>query len=360
MNDRQAAVDIVLALMQARAGRGRPALPPDPSWEEVTAVASAGLVLPALAAGARALPGGLEALGDAGAFLAAMEASNAARNARLIARLGEAAAALRQAGIAAVALKGAVFALEEPGRAPWRFLGDIDLLIPAERMDDAVAALQPLSYDAQGVADLGGELHHYPPLCHEDGETIVELHSRLFPGAGNALLPPDELLAIAKPAPSAPDVGVLPAAERMVHLIAHAQLANRRFQRRSVSLRDALDFGALMRRGDLDLDAVGERFSAHGEAPAAAGFLVATNRLLAEPFPLSGWAMSGTAWADAAIGSLSDPAGVRRRVAWQWLRDQATLLLRKEGRRRAWTGLRDPERRRRFVQRKLFGWRNIR
>lgn len=362
MKARQAAVETVLALI--RAGLGKPDagshLPADPPWEEVMAFASAGLVLPALASGGRALPGGLEALGEPGRFLAAIEASNAARNARLMLRLREAAAALGGAGIAAVALKGAVFALEEPDCAAWRFLGDLDLLIPGARMDDAVQTLQPLSYDDQGAADLGDELHHYPPLVHADGETVLELHTRLFPRAGNELLPPDELLALAQPAEAAPDVSVPPATERMVHLIAHAQLANGRYQRRTVGLRDALDFAALMRRGDIDLDQVGERFRAHGHGPAAAGFMCATNRLLSEPFPLPRWTDSGANWADTAIGSFSAPGKMRRRVAWHWLVDQAALLLRKEGRRRAWTGLRDRDRRRQFVQRKLFGWRNIR
>lgn len=358
MKARQAAVETVLALMRASLGGMQADLRPaaDPPWEEVMAVASAGLVLPALAAGAR----GLEALGEAGPFLAAMEASNAARNGRLVQRLREAASALQERGIAAVGLKGAVFALEEPDCAPWRFLGDLDLLIPADRMDDAVQALQGLSYSADGVPDLGGELHHHPPLAHADGETIVELHTRLFPRDGNGLLPPDQLLALARPAEAAPEVSVPPAADRMVHLIAHAQLANGRFRRRTVSLRDALDFAVLMRRGDIDLHQVGERFEAHGHGPAAAGFLLAMNRLLADPFPLPGWTASGTVWADAAIGSLSAPAAVKRRIAWEWLRDQAARLLRQEGRRRAWTGLRDPLRRRHFIQRKLFGWRNIR
>ena len=362
MNTREAAVETVLALMRARQAPAGPvpAWVDDAPWEEVIEVASAGLVLPALAEGARASPGGLDNLGDAGRFLAAMEASNAARNERLMLRLREAAAALGQADIAAVALKGSVFCLEEPDHAPWRFLGDLDLLIPAKRMEDAVRALQRLSYEAQDGSELGEELHHHAPLVHADGETIVELHTRLFPREGNELLPAHEILAAAQETASAPQAWVPPARQRLVHLIAHAQLANGRFRRRTVSLRDALDFAVLMQRGDIDPDEIVQHFRAHGHVEAATGFLVAMNRLLGDPFPLPRSADSGAPWADSAIASLLAPAQVRRRIAWEWLRDQAALLGRKEGRRRAWAGIRDPLRRRRFLQRKLFGWRNVR
>ena len=357
---RQAAAETIIALLRAGFCEERSAarLPADPPWEEVTEMASAGLVLPGMATGARALPGGLEALGEAGRFLAAMEAANAARNARLMRRLGEAAAALDAAGIAAVALKGAVFALEEPAQAPWRFLGDLDLLVPLAQIEAAVAALAQLSYDAQGLPDLGEELHHYPPLHHADGGTLVELHTRLFPSAGNALLPPERLLAAARPLQDAPRLAVPPPEERMVHLIAHAQIANGRHQRRALSLRDTLDFAALMRRGEIDLDSVLERFEAHGHGPAAAGFVVAMNRLLGEPYPLPLSTRPGAAWADAAIASLAARRSVPRRLAW--LAQDAGQLLHWHGWRRAWTGLRDPVRRRHFLQRKLFGWRTMR
>lgn len=359
---RQGAVDRVVALLRAGLGDVRPAetLPIEPPWEAVVAVASAGLVLPALAAGARALPGDLKALGEVGRFLAAMEAANAARNARLMERLREAAAALDAAGIPAVALKGAVFVLEEPAQAPWRFLGDLDLLVPRHRIEDAAAALAPLSYDAGGVPDFGEELHHAPPLLHADGEAVVELHARLFPSAGNDLLPPERLLAEARPVQAVQGLSVPSPTERLVHLIAHAQIANRRFARGTLSLRDALDFASLTRRGETDLEAVAARFDAFGHGPAAAGFLAAMSRLLDEPRPLAGWARQGAQWADVAIASLSSPSRRRWRLAWDSVRDQAAQLLRAEGRRRAWAGLRDPARRRHFLQRKLFGWRSIR
>ncbi|HEX2256542.1 MAG TPA: nucleotidyltransferase family protein [Afifellaceae bacterium] len=359
---RQTAVETVIALMRASVGEARAAesLPPGPPWAKVIEVASAGLVLSALASGARALPGGLGALGEAGGFLAAMEAANAARNERLMQRLGEAVAALAAAGIPAVALKGAVFALEDPAQAPWRFLGDLDLLIPTERMQDAVAAFAPLSYHAGGEPDLGDELHHFPPLLHADGETVLELHSRLFPTAGNALLPPERLLAHAQPLEHVAGLFVPVAVDRMVHLIAHAQIANRRFERRTLSLRDALDFVHLMRRGDIHLDSVLDRFEAHGHGPAAAGFLLAMNRLIGGPPPLPRSTRAAAHWSDAAIASLRSPARLRWRVAWDSLRDHAARLMRHESRRRAWTGLRDPVRRRHVLQRALFGWRNTR
>jgi hypothetical protein len=363
MSARRAAVATVVALLRARLGQPEAlaGLPPDPPWEEAVEVASAGLVLPALAEGARRLPGGLASLGEAGRFLEAMEQSNAARNRRLLQRLDEATAALTAHAIPCVALKGAVFALEEPDGAPWRFLGDLDLLVPAERAAEARDALRHLGYGDGGVPDLGDELHHGPPLLHPDGETIVEVHTRLFAVAGNEVLPAERMLATARcPAAGRPQVGVPPATERLVHLAAHAQLAGRRWERRSVGLRDALDFVALAIDGRADLEAARSRFNAAGHEPAFAGFVAAMARLIGPVFPPPRFAEAGAAWAEDALAALHAPGRLKRRLAAEWLGHHTGRLLTAEGRRRAWRTVADPALRRQFLARKLFGWRSIR
>lgn len=77
-------------------------------------------------------------------------------------------AALRQAGIPHVILKGSSSAMSYP-RPELRCAGDIDLLVAPERLDAAQAVLEGLNYAPPT------ELHHCHRAMYRDG-FIVELH----------------------------------------------------------------------------------------------------------------------------------------------------------------------------------------
>jgi hypothetical protein len=104
---------------------------------------------------------------------------------------------LADAGIRSAALKGPILAeaiYGDPGR---RLSGDIDLLVPPERLQQAVEVVRGLGYEASAsnhVQDCGLPLLHFV-LIHERGELPpLELHWRIHwyerSFASERLLPP--------------------------------------------------------------------------------------------------------------------------------------------------------------------------
>ncbi len=80
----------------------------------------------------------------------------ALRNALLLDELGRVLRLLAQAGIPAIILKGAALAEAVYGNAALRPMLDLDLLIPAERVAEAVALLEEIGYQSAGVEVAAG------------------------------------------------------------------------------------------------------------------------------------------------------------------------------------------------------------
>ncbi len=366
MRQRERAVDAVTALLRARyggdgidIGRVETAL-----WNEIVALASAQAVLPALAGALRRLPGGLAAAGDAGVFLAEMEDANGRRNARLKDRLLQIGAALDGAAIPAVALKGAAFLLN-PDAAAWRFLHDLDILVPANLVEPAVKILAAMDYADPGLPWRPADLHHYPALIHADGETVVEIHGRLSPQPDFPLLSAERVFKGAQSAPGDTALKVPHREDRLVHLVAHAQCFSLRYRRRIFLLRDACDLMELAAGpGDaqrLDWEEIRSRFAAAGLEPELTGFLAAAERVMAPQLTAPAWAQDGRPWAKAALAGLSGRWRVRLRYAGERLAYFGKeLALNPHRRRRAWATLRDAKLRRNFIAHIAAQWRNMR
>lgn len=88
--------------------------------------------------------------------------------------------ALERAGIPATELKGAALAADLHGDEALRVYADVDVLVPAHALDDAVAVARKLGWDAPPVApsDVLPELHRW--LGRPDGTLpAIELHWRI-------------------------------------------------------------------------------------------------------------------------------------------------------------------------------------
>ncbi|MFM5916852.1 MAG: nucleotidyltransferase family protein [Novosphingobium sp.] len=145
--------------------------------------------------------------------------------------LGECVHVLADAGIEAVALKGAwlsAHAYPSPALRPMR---DIDLLVPQSRVLDAYAALQAAGYTEAGPAEMPLDQivlldKHLPPLVAPRG-TVVELHHRLWE--------PDGRLDHASPVEGTrhgiwrdtDGIAYLAPTETLAHLIVHAVYSHR-------------------------------------------------------------------------------------------------------------------------------------
>ena len=368
MRRREHAANAVTALLRVRyggdgvdLGRVETAL-----WNEIITLASAQAVLPALAGAARNLPGGLDAAGDAGVFLAEMEDANGRRNSRLKDRLLDIGSALNKAGIPAVALKGAAFLLNDrAGAVAWRFSHDLDILVPAAAVEPAAKILTAMDYADPGLPYRPADLHHYPALIHADGETVAEIHGRLSPQTNFPLLPAERVLDDAEPALADSSLMVPHRDDRLIHLIAHAQCFSLRYKRRIVLLRDCCDLMELMTgphdTESVDWEKIRSRFAGAGLQPELAGFLAAAELVMAPQFEAPPWAEDGRAWAKSALSGLSGRWRVRLRYASERLvYFSRELAINPHRRHRAWATLTDAQLRRNFIDHIAAQWRNMR
>lgn len=154
----------------------------------------------------------------------------AARNAKLLATLGEVLGALSDRGIPCIVLKGA--ALLEGTYADFgaRPMDDVDLLVREEDLDRTAETLASLKF----VADewfrpaewYRAALHHLVPMAR-DG-VIVEVHHALLPPTHAPTVSIDELWARAVPATIAGrSTLTLSATHHLLHLVQHLALSHR-------------------------------------------------------------------------------------------------------------------------------------
>ena len=120
---------------------------------------------------------------DFALYLEFVQTENGRRNQALRLQLREVAGCLNEIGIEPVLLKGAIRLVDglypNPG---WRFMRDLDLLVPRDRLSDAAAHLASLGYSfTLDAAQLPPQHRHLPPLGRDDDAAVVEIHSDLLP-----------------------------------------------------------------------------------------------------------------------------------------------------------------------------------
>lgn len=248
-------VECLLSLLKRYASAGQPRLDlpaSEKAWQRLIALASGHFVLQALhtpLAELANVAGGDPSNtpdGDVTDFLALIHQANAARNTDLREAVKTISAALNNRGITPVALKGAAFLLDDESAtpAPWRFMSDIDLLVPAGQLETSIGKLSALGF-SPASADYDPEREaHFPPLISRCGTFSVELHTRLF-NHDDFGLPAGAIMANA--APSRLDTNcALPAPEhRIAHALVHAQLHNRNVATDRIVFKDILDLTML-------------------------------------------------------------------------------------------------------------------
>ena len=214
--------------MLAAAAAGAPLeLPGEDLWPDLVRVADRERLLPALAAASRAvaasdLPDGLAP------FLAGILASARRRNAALRRQLAEAAALLNGIGVQPVLLKGAARLHDrlyaERGA---RLMGDLDLLVPEDRLEAGQACMLAAGY-CERLPDFApppGGMHHAAMLLRADWPAAVELHRCLSVPPFDRMLPPGAMAARSTPVDLDGPRARLPAPDdQLLHLVLHAQI----------------------------------------------------------------------------------------------------------------------------------------
>jgi hypothetical protein len=220
--------------------RGEP--PAQCDWMAVFEVANQSLVTPALAGAlrGRAIPP------DAAEYLSFILERNTERNTQLRAQLAEAATALNGAGIVPVVLKGGAWLVTVPAEtAGERMIMDLDVMVPQERMAEALGTLKGIGYEVDSeLFDLSHEfqadlrrpsdaamidLHRRPPgpAAFNDLKVLYDNCAEVACGDGRVLVPSPTLQAL--------------------HLIAHDQFQDGDLFLGHLDLRHLLHLASLAR-----------------------------------------------------------------------------------------------------------------
>jgi Uncharacterised nucleotidyltransferase len=192
--------------------------------------------------------------------------------------------------IAPLLLKGAAVLVEgiypEP---PARFLGDIDILIPAQRAEECVAALKSGGFESHATAVMPPPQHHHlPPLRDPETGMGLELHTDVISRSPDAAIATGWFCEHAQPAAFRNHRVLLPEPTRNVaHTIYHSAVFHEYYQLNRVQLRNIVDLALLRARHEpaIDWHELEGRFAAEDLGEMLATYLGFAEALLGPPAP---------------------------------------------------------------------------
>ena len=291
---RPAAFRFLCACLAADGGADpRAALAPlvaagETAWQDLVWLASAHQVTTALGPVLR--DKGLADLlpADVAGYFNGMATLNRQRNARVRDEAAELAGLLNGAGVAPVFLKGGANLLDGLYADPAiRVMVDLDVLVPAGDAERCYDLLRGQGFEVlQDEVDPRG--HQHPALGRPGAAVSVEVHRDVLPYPYGDVLPGGQVLDAAIAIDLDGARAAIPAPRhRVVHNIAHAQLADHGYLYGLLELRRLFDFVLLRRAFDdgLDWREIAGRFAGQGTATALGYHLEAAHRLLGAPSP---------------------------------------------------------------------------
>ena len=132
--------------------------------------------------------------------------------------------ALAATGMPVVLLKGTAFVAAGLSAGQGRQIGDLDILVPRDRIDEAEAVLiaagwewvKPDPYDDDYYRRW---MHELPPLIHRERDRMIDVHHTILPLT--ARITPDAAALIVSGVPLENGLLVLPPEGMLVHAAAH-------------------------------------------------------------------------------------------------------------------------------------------
>jgi len=233
--------DDLLALAQCLRG----SVPASADWERLLALANRTLATPALA---EALRGNRGVPGEVHSFLQEIERRSIRRNMLLRGQLEEALLRLNQVGVTPILLKGTAMLAEKPAGTFSRILSDLDLLLPQDALEPAIAALGELGYSYHLEAPNGWDVH---ALAREQDAGMIDLHWRIK--IAQPLIDHAFLAAGAREVALGQGRALVPSAEHQaLVLILHDQVQEYDYARGNIDLRHLVDLAAISGAGRVD------------------------------------------------------------------------------------------------------------
>jgi hypothetical protein len=225
-------------------------------------------------------------------YLDILQTLNRERNRILYRELIHIAQLLNRSGIKPVLLKGvnALLPDQYPG-AKDRVLGDLDLMVPADRVGEASAALQADGYLQLSLERvLSRDLirsHHAAPLLHPNLPVTVELHSRMLRNVQDDARLSARLIAAPVTLPGGKATVLVPdPATRLLHNFLHTQIQDQNHALFSLAHRQLLEFVSLRhwQGQQWDWPVLAKRLRPKRHR-ALAGYLLAAERWYGQPMP---------------------------------------------------------------------------
>ena len=163
-------------------------IPHNPNWVAIVSLANRTLTTPSLA---NRLLGDDRLPADLAKFLQAIKARSLLRNQAMFAQLTEAVDALASRGVKPILVRGASFIALGGKAYDNRVFGDLDLLVPVERADEAFESLEAIGYRRFGPS---ASRRDGQKLCRETDAGGIDLRCMLRlpqPGLNFADLVPE-------------------------------------------------------------------------------------------------------------------------------------------------------------------------
>ncbi len=216
--------------------------------------------------------------------------------------------ALAPLGVPVILLKGTAYAAAGLDPAPGRQIGDLDILVPRDRINAVEAALRGHGWEWVKQDDYDDAyyrrwMHELPPLVHSERDRMIDVHHTILPLTARPT--PDAAAMIADAVPIGDSGLMMLSREDMIchaaaHLIADGDLAG--------GLRNLWDIDRLLRQFASDAPDVWDRLATranhHDLGSAVARAVRLAHRIYATPIPN-----------DWHKGARSDAVFVRRLLA---------------------------------------------
>jgi hypothetical protein len=266
-------------------------------------------------------------------YLDALLEQNRTRNGNLMAASDRCLEAFYRDGLEVILLKGAAALADDLYHdVGARLMGDIDLLIWPEQLEQVEQALSGLGFqvaDEDRDNQFYSEHHHLPPYHHPDWQVCLELHLDTADFKQRNAFPPERLFSRAETVLVGEwPVKILHSSDRLLHNACHSIVQDAGWLYSWCSLHEWAEWDLLLRRAESSVDFAG--LLAHagqgGFTVQLKVYALLANRLFGSPVPAE-WhdrretrhvnrLLAGLAWRG---NSAREPSVVRRHYLWQVL-----------------------------------------